>query len=67
MKQKKDNLLKNFDSSKISWLKSGGKIEKFIKINNEVQLEQISAESSSKLNILPIGNFSNLLIKDFVA
>jgi UDP-N-acetylmuramate dehydrogenase len=64
MKQKKDNLLENFDSSKISWLKSGGKIEKLIKINNEVQLEQISAESNSKLNILPIGNFSNLLIKD---
>ena len=64
MKQKKDNLLENFDSSKISWLKSGGKIEKLIKVNNEVQLEQISAESNSKLNILPIGNFSNLLIKD---
>ena len=64
MKQKKDNLFENFDSSKISWLKSGGKIEKLIKINNEVQLEQISAESNSKLNILPIGNFSNLLIKD---
>ena len=34
-----------------------------IKINNEVQLEQINPESNSKLNILPIGNFSNLLIK----
>ncbi len=39
-------------------------LEKLIKINNEVQLEQISAEFNSKLNILPIGNFSNLLIKD---
>ena len=64
MKQKKDNLLENFDSSKISWLKSGGKIKKLIKIYNEVQLEQLSTESNSKFNILPIGNFSNLLIKD---
>ena len=64
MKQKKDNLLENFDSSKISWLKSGGKIEKLIKINNEDQLEQLNLEYNPSLNILPIGNFSNLLIKD---
>ena len=47
MKQKKDNLLENFDSSKISWLKSGGKIKKLIKIYNEVQLEQLSTESNT--------------------
>ena len=64
MKQKKDNFLENFDSSKISWLKSGGKIKKFIKINNEVQLKQINSELNSNFKILPIGNFSNLLIKD---
>ncbi len=64
MTQKKNNLLENFDSSKISWLKSGGKIEKLIKINNEDQLEQLNLEYNPSLNILPIGNFSNLLIKD---
>ncbi len=64
MIQKKNNLLENFDSSKISWLKSGGKIEKLIKINNEDQLEQLNLEYNPSLNILPIGNFSNLLIKD---
>ena len=64
MIQKKINFIHNFDSSKTSWLKSGGKIDKLIKINNEDQLEQLSTESYPNLNILPIGNFSNLLIKD---
>jgi len=64
MIQKQNNLSEKFDSSKISWLKSGGKIEKLIKINNEDQLEQLNLVSSPRLNILPIGNFSNLLIKD---
>ena len=64
MNQKKDNFIENFDSSKISWLKSGGKINKLIKIYNEDQLDHLNTESSSRLNILPIGNFSNLLIKD---
>ena len=64
MIQKQNNLSEKFDSSKISWLKSGGKIEKLIKINNEDQLGQLNLDSSPRLNILPIGNFSNLLIKD---
>ena len=64
MTQKQNNLSENFDSSRISWLKSGGKIEKLIKINNEDQLEQLSIDYNLGLNILPIGNFSNLLIKD---
>ena len=64
MIQNPNNSLENFDSSKISWLKSGGKIQKLLKINKEDQLELLSTESNPIFNILPIGNFSNLLIKD---
>ncbi len=64
MIQKKNNLIENFDSSKISWLKSGGQIKKLIRIDNEDQLDQISLDYNQGLNILPIGNFSNLLIRD---
>ena len=35
MTQEKINIQNNFDTSKISWLKSGGSVEKLIKIKNE--------------------------------
>ena len=33
MSQEKNNIQNNFDTSKLSWLKSGGSIEKLIKVN----------------------------------
>ncbi len=60
----KNNSLNNFDTSKVSWLKSGGKIKKLIKINSQKDLKLISQEEILNEKIIPIGNFSNLLIKD---
>ena len=63
MSQEKNNIQYNFDTSKLSWLKSGGSIEKLIKVKNENELLQI--KNIDKFNIdkiIPIGNFSNLLI-----
>ncbi len=60
----KINLITEFDTSKVSWLKSGGKISKLLKINAEDDLKIINEVVNSDEDILPIGNFSNLLIKD---
>jgi UDP-N-acetylmuramate dehydrogenase len=64
MNQKINNIEKNFDTSKVSWLKSGGKIKNLIKIYNINDIDEI-LNSSEYLNeqFLTIGNFSNLLIK----
>ena len=64
MTQKKNNLEKYFDTSKVSWLKSGGKIKNYIKIYDVNQIDEVLAFNEN-LNdrILTIGNFSNLLIK----
>ena len=63
MSQEKNNIQDNFDTSKLSWLKSGGNIEKLIKIKNENELLRIKDIDKFNLDkILPIGNFSNLLI-----
>ena len=56
-------IFKNYDSSKISWLKSGGMISKLIKFKNLDDLQN-NKDLLSEENIIPIGNFSNLLIKD---
>ena len=65
MIQKRNNPQINFDSSKISWLKSGGKISKFLKINNLDELIKIqSLKISNNDKIITIGNFSNFLIND---
>ena len=42
MTQEKNNIQNNFDTSRISWLKSGGIIENFIKIKTENDLLQIN-------------------------
>ena len=62
MSQENINIVENFDSSKISWLKSGGPISQLIKVKNLNDL-QINIQKVSN-QIIPIGNFSNLLIKD---
>jgi len=64
MNQKVINIEKNFDTSKVSWLKSGGKIKNLIKIYNINDIDEILT-SSEYFNeqFLTIGNFSNLLIK----
>ena len=65
MTQEKINIQNNFDTSKISWLKSGGSVEKLIKIKNEYELLQIqNLEKFNKDSTIPIGNFSNLLINN---
>ena len=63
MSQENISIFKNYDSSKISWLKSGGPISKLVKIKNLDDLQKyIQIVSNQK--IISIGNFSNLLIKD---
>ncbi len=63
MSQEKNNIQNNFDTSKLSWLKSGGSIEKLIKVKDENELLQIKNIDKFNLDkIIPIGNFSNLLI-----
>ena len=65
MTQEKINIQNNFDTSKISWLKSGGNVEKLIKIKNEYELLQIqNLEKFNKDSTIPIWNFSNLLINN---
>ena len=64
MNQKKNNILTDFDTSKVSWLKSGGRIKKLIKIFNEDELKLINSKEIFNNTMLPIGNFSNLLITD---
>ena len=63
MSQENISIIKNYDSSKISWLKSGGPISQFIKIKNLDDLKK-NTQITSNQNIISIGNFSNLLIKD---
>jgi len=64
MTLRKNNILTDFDTSKVSWLKSGGNIDKLLKINTESDLRTISKDIDYKNGILPIGNFSNLLIRE---
>ena len=65
MTQEKNNIQNNFDTSRISWLKSGGIIENFIKIKTENDLLQIKNLDKININtIIPVGNFSNLLISN---
>ena len=63
MSQENISIIKNYDSSKISWLKSGGPISQFLKIKNLDELKK-NKQIASNQNIISIGNFSNLLIKD---
>ena len=62
MNQENSNIVKNYDSSKLSWLKSGGPISQLIKIKNLDDFK--NTQIFSNQNIISIGNFSNLLIKD---
>src|SRR5210317_697194 len=63
MKPEDSIIVKNYDSSKISWLKSGGMISQLIKFKNLDDLQN-NKELLTEQNTIPIGNFSNLLIKD---
>ena len=63
MSQENISIIKNYDSSKISWLKSGGPISQFLKIKNLDELKK-NKQIASNQNVISIGNFSNLLIKD---
>lgn len=56
---------KNFDSAKISWFRCGGKIDVFCIIENIEELKEVLKKYKDyKNNILPVGNGSNLLIRD---
>ena len=63
MSQENISIIKNYDSSKISWLKSGGPISQFLKIKNLDELKK-NKQIAYNQNVISIGNFSNLLIKD---
>ena len=45
MSQENTSIIKNYDSSKISWLKSGGPISQFIKIKNLDDLKKNTSNS----------------------
>ena len=63
MSQENISIVKNYDSSKISWLKSGGPISQLVKIKNHDDLKK-NIRIFSNQKIISLGNFSNLLIKD---
>tara|TARA_Y100000996_G_scaffold415411_2_gene409942 strand:+ start:1549 stop:2421 length:873 start_codon:yes stop_codon:yes gene_type:complete len=65
MTQEKIKIQIDYDTSKLSWLKSGGKISRFIVINSKEELFQIQSLNYFDRNkIISIGNFSNFLIND---
>ena len=58
------NLVSNYQSSKYSWLKSGGKIDNLYKIYNFSELSSLFNRKQLKTkSLLVIGNLSNTLIK----
>ena len=61
---KKFNIKTNYDTSKVSWLKSGGIAKYFCNIKNVIQLTELfEFLNKNKIPFLTIGNFSNTLIK----
>ena len=61
---KKFNIKTNYDTSKVSWLKSGGIAKYFCNIKNVIQLTELfKFLNKNKIPFLTIGNFSNTLIK----
>ncbi len=67
MKQENINNLKitsNYDTSKVSWLKSGGIAKFFSSVKNDIDLVKlISYLRQQNIPFLVIGNFSNTLIR----
>ena len=53
----------NFDGSKLSWFKTGGKIKYFAIVNNIYELMSV-VEKYNNLKIITIGAGSNILIRD---
>ena len=58
------NIKSDYDTSKISWLKSGGKSKYFCNIKNLNQLKDLfKVINDYKIPYLVVGNFSNILIQ----
>jgi len=58
------NIKLDYDTSKISWLKSGGKSKYFCNIKNLNQLKDLfKVINDYKIPYLVVGNFSNILIQ----
>lgn len=58
------NIKLDYDTSKISWLKSGGKSKYFCNIKNLNQLKNLfKVINDHKIPYLVVGNFSNILIQ----
>ena len=58
------NIKLDYDTSKISWLKSGGKSKYFCNIKNLNQLKDLfKVINDHKIPYLVVGNFSNILIQ----
>ena len=58
------NIKLDYDTSRISWLKSGGKSKYFCNIKNLYQLTNLfKAINDHKIPYLVVGNFSNILIQ----
>jgi UDP-N-acetylmuramate dehydrogenase len=58
------NIKKDFDTSKISWLKSGGKVKLYCNIKSHKHLIDIfKFINLNKISFIIVGNFSNTLIK----
>ena len=58
------NIKLDYDTSKISWLKSGGKSKYFCNIKNINQLTDLfKVINDHKIPYLVVGNFSNILIQ----
>ena len=61
---KKLNIKTNYDTSKVSWLKSGGIAKYYCNIKNINQLTELfKFLNKNSIPFLTIGNFSNTLIK----
>lgn len=58
-------VFENFDSSKISWFKTGGLIKYYVIVENIIELkEAVSKYNKNNGKILVIGAGSNILIRD---
>ena len=58
------NIKINFDTSKISWLKSGGKTNFYCKVKNQNHLTDLFKYINSRnIPFIIVGNFSNTLVR----
>ena len=65
LESNKINFIKDFDLTRRSWIKAGGKIKTYIKPNNLDEIKKINNfTKEKKIKTYVIGNISNTLIRD---